>query len=183
MFLGVYGSFTWPQPRVVEVQCSKLLSLLQWHNRWGSGGHSAPQDFWPGNFCLRIGEKRGKEKREKGWKGWKLRRKEKENCKREGGKLEMEEGEDLFFFFFFLLFTFENNRNLFWVYQNGNFLAGKSISHREKKSEKMTLPPQKNMPVMPLACYATSLYACSSQCDHTISGSVGRFIAWTQLRE
>ena len=44
-------------------------------------------------------------------------------------------GEDLFFFFFFfffLLFTFENDENLFWVYQNGNFLPGKSISRREK---------------------------------------------------
>ena len=37
-----------------------------------------------------------------------------------------------FFFFFFLLFTFENVENLFWVYQNGNFLPGKNISRREK---------------------------------------------------
>ena len=57
-------------------------------------------------------------------------------------------GEDLFFFFF-LLFTFENDGNLFWIYQNGNFLPGKYISRRGKKSGKMTLPPQKNMPVRP----------------------------------
>ena len=56
-------------------------------------------------------------------------------------------GEDLFFF---LLFTFENDGNLFWVYQNGNFLPVKSISRRKKKSGKVTLPHQKNMPVTPL---------------------------------
>ena len=40
--------------------------------------------------------------------------------------------------------------NLFWVYQNGNFLPGKKASRRVKKSEKITLPPQKNVPVTPL---------------------------------
>ena len=53
------------------------------------------------------------------------------------------------FVFFFLLFTFQNHRNLFWVYQNVNFLPGKkSISCREKKSGKMTLPPLKNIPLV-----------------------------------
>ena len=46
-----------------------------------------------------------------------------------------------FFFFFFLLFTFEKDRNLFWVYQNGNFLPGKKHFTQGKKSGKMTLPP------------------------------------------
>ena len=58
-----------------------------------------------------VSGKRGKEKY---GKGVKLRRKEgkKENCKREGGKLEIEvgevikRGEDLFFFFFFFFFCF-----------------------------------------------------------------------------
>ena len=60
----------------------------------------------------------------------------------EGGKLELEVGkviksvEDLEDFFFILLFTFENDENLFWVYQNGNFLPGKNISLREKNLEK-----------------------------------------------
>ena len=93
-----------------------------------------------------------KEARKKGKRGENCEEK-KENWKMEGGKLEMEvgkvieSGEDLFFF---PLFTFENDGNLFWVYQNGNFLPGKNISRQEKKSGKMTLPPQKNMPVMPL---------------------------------
>ena len=65
----------------------------------------------------------------------------------EVGKV-IKSGEDLFFFFF--LFTFENYRNLFWIYQNGNFLPGKKHFTPGKKSGKMTLPPQKNMPVTPL---------------------------------
>ena len=70
-----------------------------------------------------------------------------ENWKWKVGKLQ---NEERIFFFFFLLVTFQNHSNLFWVYQNGNFLPGISISHQEKKSGKMTLPPQKNFPVMPL---------------------------------
>ena len=62
----------------------------------------------------------------------------------------MEEGKVIKRGPFFSLFTSENDGNLFWVYQNGNFLPGKSISRRDKKSGKMTLPPQKNMPVTPL---------------------------------
>ena len=48
-----------------------------------------------------------------------------------------------FFFFFFLLFTFENDENLFWVYQKGNFLPGKRISRREKNQEKWLCPLRK----------------------------------------
>ena len=58
----------------------------------------------------------------------------------------LKRGEDFFFFFFFfffLLFTFENDGNLFWVYQNGNFLPGKSISRREKNLEKRICPLRK----------------------------------------
>ena len=36
----------------------------------------------------------------------------------------------------FLLFIFENDKNLSWVYQNGNFLPGKNISRQEKNQEK-----------------------------------------------
>ena len=78
-------------------------------------------------------------------------------------------GEDLFFFFFFFpLFIFENDGNLFWVYQNGNFLPGKSISRREKKSGKITLPLQENMPVTPLglSCQYTHSISFSSKSEH-----------------
>ena len=55
-------------------------------------------------------------------------------------------------FFFFLLFTFENDENLFWVYQNGNFLPGKSISRREKIRKNDFAPSEK------YACYAPVHY-------------------------
>ena len=93
-------------------------------------GEECPQRLLTGNFLLRYREKRGKEKGKRG-----------EICKRKGRS-----GGDLlllfvvvvvvFFFFFLLLSTFENDGNLFWVYQNGNFLPGKNISRREKNQEK-----------------------------------------------
>ena len=53
-----------------------------------------------------------------------------------------------FFFFFFLLFTFQTVENLFWGYQNGNFLLGKSISRQEKNQENDFAPSEK------FSCYA-----------------------------
>ena len=98
----------------------------------GDRGQSAPQRLLTGKFLLT--QERGKEKGKKG-KGMKIDKKrrkiviKKENCyKKRWGPF--------FFFFFFLLFTFENDGNLFWVYQNGNFLSGKSISRREKNQAK-----------------------------------------------
>ena len=81
----------------------------------GAGGQSAPRDFWPGNFCWRIGKKEARKKGKRGenWEekveNWKWKQ---ENVRKRG--------EDFFF-----------------------FTPG-------KKSGKMTLPPQKNMPVTPL---------------------------------
>ena len=81
---------------------------------------------------------------------------EKKRKKIEKGKVEnwkwkeekSQNKERTYFFFFFV--TFQNHWNLFWVYQNGNFPPGKSISCRKKIQEKMTLPPQKNFPLTPL---------------------------------
>ena len=99
--------------------------------------------------------------RKKG-KGVKNEKKRRKIVKRKGenGKLEMEVGKVtkevrnffFFFFFFFLLFTFENDGNLFFVLglPKWEFSTGKSRFHAGKKSGKMTLPAQKNMPVTPL---------------------------------
>ena len=77
-----------------------------------------------------------------------------------GGKLKMEGGKSskmrrrpffLFFFVvggFFVFITFQNDENLFWVYQNRNFLLGKSISRREKIRKNDFAPSEK------LSCYA-----------------------------
>ena len=127
--------------------------LLWWEGSGVTGGGGGgrvgrvpPRDFWLGNFCLTYREERGKEKRENGAR-------KKEDQKRESGKLIMEGGkvtkwgEDPFFFFSLL-----KPLNFFWVYQNGNFLPGKSILHckKKKKTGKMTLPPLKNIPLTPL---------------------------------
>ena len=94
----------------------------------------------------------------------------KENCKREGGKLK-KEGKSckmsrgpffFFFFFFFLLFTFQNDKNLFWVYQNGNFLSGKSISCREKIKKNDFAPSGK------FSCYAPE-FTASKQVKYLLS--------------
>ena len=91
----------------------------------------------------------GKDKEKKGKLGKKVKKKENwkdegEIFKMEGGKLQNEERFlFLFLFFFFSLFTFQNEWNLFLVYQNGNFLPGKSISRREKNQEKWLCPLRK----------------------------------------
>ena len=46
-------------------------------------------------------------------------------------------------FCFVLFFTFQNDWNLFWVNKNGNFLPGKSFSHREKIRKNGFAPSEK----------------------------------------
>ena len=84
----------------------------------------------------------GKKRQGKKGKGVKI---EKKRWKIGYGSRKTSEKEvrTFFFFFFFLLFTFENDENLFWVYQNGNFLPGKSISRREKNQENDFAPSEK----------------------------------------
>ena len=91
-------------------------------------------------FLLSYWEKIGKGKKEK-WG------KKEEKLKSEGEKFEMEGGKvtkwgaDLFFF---------KTEICFGSTKMEIFLPGKSISRWEKKSGKLTLPPQKKFPVMPL---------------------------------
>ena len=118
-------------------QCKR--TPVQWRNRRGGGGGAeCPPETSDREIFAAVS---GKKRQGKKGKGWKLSRK--------GGKLEMEAGKRQkkrwgpFFCLFFLLFTFENDENLFWVYQNGNFLPGKSISRREKNQEKWLCPLRK----------------------------------------
>ena len=89
------------------------------------GGQSAPQRLLTGKFLLTYREKKEtRRKIEK--KRRKIVKGKVENWKYGSRKSNIQRAdEDLFFFF--LLFTFENDGNLFWVYQNGNFLPGKII--------------------------------------------------------
>ena len=134
--------------KVIDLQLHPDIFQI-WHaamqcNSWGAEN---PLTLLTGNFLLTYREKGGKEN----WKIQKKRRKIKK--KRESGKLKMERGkvskwgEDFFvsfffffFFFFFLLFTFQNHWNLFWIYQNGNFLLGKAFHAGKKNQEKWLCP-------------------------------------------
>ena len=76
--------------------------------------------------------------------------------KREGGELLMEvgkvikRGEDLFFFFFFSFSLLKTTEICFGSTKMGILYREKAFHAGKKKSGKMTLPPQKNMPVTPL---------------------------------
>ena len=52
------------------------LTFTQWRNRQGGRGQSAPPDFWPGNFCWRIGKNKERKKGKRG-ENWEEK---KENC-------------------------------------------------------------------------------------------------------
>ena len=140
---------------VVYPQPTIIATPNQWHNRREAVGRVPLQDFWLGNFCWRIGKKEARKKGERG-KNWEERRKIVKGrwkigmemevgkvLKRVGDRIKRSEDLFFFFFFFFWLFTFQNDGNLSWVYWEKAF-------HTRKKSGKMTLPPQKNMPVTPL---------------------------------
>ena len=109
----------------------------------GRGAECPPRDFWPGNFYWCIGKKEERKKGKRG-KNWEEK---KENCKREGGKLEMEvgqvvkRGEDLFFFFFFSLL--KTTTICFGCTKMGIFYRGKKNSRREKNQEKWLCPLRK----------------------------------------
>ena len=124
---------------IIAVRCNGV----QWRNRRGTGGQSAPRDFWPENFCWRIGEKRGKGK----WDGWKLRRKEGKLWK---GRWKIGNGSRKSYkkrwgpFFFFFAFHFWKRQKFVlglrkWEFSTGkkHFTPGKKIrkndfAHSEK---------------------------------------------------
>ena len=74
----------------------------------------------------------------------------------EAGEYVIKRGEDFFifiylffYFFFILLFTLKTTKICFKSTKMGIFYREKAF-HAGKKSGKMTLPSQKNMPVTPL---------------------------------
>ena len=96
------------KPNAIPVCSSFRLhsESSQWRNRQGgTGGQSAPRDFWPGNFCWCIGKT---DERKKG-KGVKIEKKRRKIVK---GKVENWKsckkrwGPFFFFFFFFFAFHF-----------------------------------------------------------------------------
>ena len=130
------------------------------------GGGGAPETSDRGIFANVSGNKRQGKK----GKGIKIekKRKMKDNCKRKGGKLGNGSRKSYkkrwglfpffvvffvlfcFVLFFFFAFHFWKPRKFVLDLPKWEFSTGKNISRRGKKSGKMTLPPQKNMPVTPL---------------------------------
>ena len=129
------------------------VSFSQWRNRRGSGRAECPPETSDREISADLPGKRGK------GKGVKIEKKRRKIVKGkvENWKWEKEESYKMrrgpfllllllllfFFFFFFLLLTFQNQKNLFWVYQNGNFLTGKSISRKEKIRKNGFAPSEK----------------------------------------
>ena len=64
-------------------------------------------------------------------------------------------------FFSLLLSSFQNQWNLFWAYQNRNFLLGKSILHWEKIRQNDFAPPEK------YSSYAPDWSHCLVECKWT----------------
>ena len=154
--ISLFSFIWWSAPSTASyyqeptVQCSSGVT---------GRGAECPPETSDREILADISGKRRQGKKGKRGENWEEK---KENCKRERGKLEMEvgkvikRGEDFFFFFFFffffLLFTFENDWKFVLGLPKWEFSTGKKHFTPGKKSGKMTLPPQKNMPVMPLQC-------------------------------
>ena len=133
--------------------CANMLYILlqkretkhQWVPKYsgvtGRGqGAECPQETSDREISANLPENRGMEKRKMEQKRRKIRKIEKGKVEKwKWNEKKWQNEETTFFFFFF--FHFSNHWNLFWVYQNENFLPGKSISCRKKKSGKLTLPP------------------------------------------
>ena len=82
-------------------------------------------------------------------------RKKAENWKWKEGKLWNEERTLFFLFFFFFASHFSKSLNFILGLPKWKFSTRKKHFMQGKKSEKMTFPPQKNVPVMPLPPYKT----------------------------
>ena len=125
------------------------------HTQWRNRGAECPPETSDREIFADLSRKKRQGKTGKRGENGEKSEEKKENCKREGGKLKKEGGKvtkwlqnKRTFFFFFWLFTFENDNNLFWVYQNGNFLLEK-IFHAGKKIRKNDFAPSEKY-----ACYA-----------------------------
>ena len=129
----------------------------QWHKDRGA---ECPLTFSRGNYCWPTGKKRGMEEQEnveekkENFKGkrWKI-----ENGRGKG--MKMSRGLFLFWFFcfcfcFFVFCFFACHflkpLKFVWGLPKWTILPGKIIFHTGKKSGKVTLPPLKNIPLMPL---------------------------------
>ena len=114
-------------PGIIPERCCCMTKILQlailtWLSWVQGGGAECPETSKREIFADLVS---GKDRQGK-WG------KKEENWKSEAEKFKMERGNvkkwgKVPFFFFFMLLSFQNDWNLFWVYQNGNFLPGITI--------------------------------------------------------
>ena len=107
--------------------------LVQWRNSWGSGGGGAE---YPDISHKEISADLGIERQGKKGNG----QENKENPKMEGGKFKWKEDH------------FSKPLNMFLGLPKWEFSNRKKHFMPGKNSGKITLPPLKNIPLMPLCC-------------------------------
>ena len=117
----------------------------QWRNRRGGRGQSAPPETSDREIFADVSGKKRQGKKGKRGENW-------EEKAMKGGKLEMEAGkrQKKRWGPFFFAFHFWKRRKFVLGLPKWEFSTGKKHFTPGKKSGKMTLPPQKNMPVTPL---------------------------------
>ena len=153
--------------------CMTDTTSFQWRNRrggGGAGGRGPPRDFWPGNSCWVSGKKRQGKK----GKGVKIEKKRKKigNGSRKTSEKEVRPFFFFFFFFFFFAFHFWKRRKFVLGLPKWEFSTGKKHFTPGKKSGKMTLPPQKNMPVTPLHHLRAGLQCLSQPIEALVPSSL-----------
>ena len=157
------------QPHIdfVEPLMLALFVRGQWRNRRGAGGQSAPPETCDREIFADIS---GKKRQGKKRKWVKI---EKKRWEIGNGSRKTVEKEVRTFFFFFFAFHFWKRRKFFLGLPKWEFSIGKKHFAPGKKSGKMTLPPQKNMPVTPLSGGKhgrPKVHSSSSKCSHETEG-------------
>ena len=140
-------------------------AYTQWRNRRGAGGAECPPETSDRDIFADVS---GKKRQGKKGKGVKI---EKRRWKIGNGSRKMLEKEVrtlFFFFFFFLAFHFWKRRKFVLGLPKWEFSTGKKHFMPGKKSGKMTLPPQKNMPGTPLPILLACIeyYLKRTSCTH-----------------
>ena len=140
----------------INLCLSAYRTTNQWRNFYLGGGAGGrvppPPETSDREIFADVSGKKRQGKKGKGVKIEKKRWKKVENWKWKQENVR-KRGEDFFFFFFFLFlfaFHFWKRRKFVLGLPKWEFSTGKKHFTPGKKSGKMTLPPQKNMPVTPL---------------------------------
>ena len=121
------------------------MGYNQWRNRRGKGGRVPSRDFWPRNFCWRIGKKEAR-KKGKGGGNWEERRKIVKG-KVENWKWKLKSYKKMWgFFFFFFFFCFSLLKTTEICFRSTKmeiFFREKAFHAGKKNQEKLLCPLRK----------------------------------------